>query len=237
MNDTSRALARLHELLLRRTELQERLRKDPRRVKRKMKAIEERLESLDAEQAELKRLRMLYDSKVLQQKSNEAKLVDLQGKLNQASNNREYDALKDQIEADTKANEVLDIEMLDTLERIDVGVEAVAAGEAALKEAREDAKQTEAEVAEAKPRFEAEIAELEDEIVAAKKAVVPPDKAGHFARLVESHGDEAMAPIEGGACSHCFVNLMPQTRVELRQGKVIFCKTCNRLVYLTEAEG
>ena len=57
-------------------------------------------------------MRVEADSKQLQMKEREEKIVNLQGKLNAAKENREYQALKDQIAADKQANVVLSDEIL-----------------------------------------------------------------------------------------------------------------------------
>ncbi len=59
-------------------------------------------------------------SKQLQLREREARIKDLQVKLNTCSSNREYQALKEQIAADQQANSVLSDEILEALERIDV---------------------------------------------------------------------------------------------------------------------
>jgi hypothetical protein len=43
------------------------------------------------------------DRKQLQQREREAKIYEWQGKLNAATNNREYQTIKEQIAADTEA--------------------------------------------------------------------------------------------------------------------------------------
>ena len=55
----------------------------------------------------VKQAKMAADEKQLQLKHREAKLSDLQAKLNMAQSNKEYQLLKDQIAADKQANSVL----------------------------------------------------------------------------------------------------------------------------------
>src|SRR5690606_32171654 len=67
----------------------------------------------------IKRAKLQADQKQLQLKEREDRLHTLQGKLNAAASNREYDLLREQIAADQQANSVLSDEILDALERID----------------------------------------------------------------------------------------------------------------------
>jgi hypothetical protein len=41
-----------------------------------------------------------------------------------------------------------------------------------------------------------------------------------------------MAEVDGNICSFCYVQIPPQMIMELKAGKVMFCKTCGRLLYL-----
>ena len=60
------------------------------------------------------------------------------------------------------------------------------------------------------------------------------DVLTHFRRLVAAHGAGALAAAEGGVCSACYIELSPQMRVELNSDKLVFCRSCGRLLYLPE---
>ena len=68
----------------------------------------------------LKDQRGASDRKSLDLKTNEAKIADLQTKLNTSTNNREYDIIRGQIDADSSANSVLEDEILESLEKVDL---------------------------------------------------------------------------------------------------------------------
>ena len=59
------------------------------------------------------------DRKQLQLREREAKIHEWEGKMNAAKNNREFQAIKEQIAADSQANSVLSDEILEILEEID----------------------------------------------------------------------------------------------------------------------
>ncbi|MCA9019702.1 MAG: hypothetical protein KDA74_06150 [Planctomycetaceae bacterium] len=44
-----------------------------------------------------------------------------------------------------------------------------------------------------------------------------------------------MAFVAGKFCSACNVMLEPQVRVELNSGRLVFCKSCGRLLYMEDA--
>jgi predicted nucleic acid-binding Zn-ribbon protein len=69
-----------------------------------------------------------------------------------------------------------------------------------------------------------------------KKAevVLGGDTAAKYRRLVEAHGSEALAAVEGGVCTGCYVSLTSQQRVQLNSGQILFCSSCGRLMYLPQ---
>ena len=125
--ETLRTLHRIHRQL---ADLADQMAAGPRQV-----AVRTRqLEAAEARRAtaldEVKKARMTADQKQLQLKSAEAKIADLDGKLNACKTNREYQTLKDQIAADRMATKVLEDEILEALERVDALKAAVPAAEA-----------------------------------------------------------------------------------------------------------
>ncbi len=111
-------LTELHRLHTALKEVRDELARGPRQLKVRDQVITNAKNEVVSKQEELKQTRMSADRKGLELKSLESKLVDLKGKLNQASSNREYDILRGQIEADTAAKAVMEDEILDHLDRL-----------------------------------------------------------------------------------------------------------------------
>ena len=91
----------LHDLYLRLRETQDAVERGPRQVKARQQIVQQKQADLEALKQKQKSLKMAADQKALQLKSNEAKIIDLKSKLNQASSNKEFDILKNQVAADT----------------------------------------------------------------------------------------------------------------------------------------
>src|SRR5882757_1565020 len=119
MSVTAAALRDLHRIHQQLAELRDRLERGPKQVR----AREANVAQLEARLAEArekaKQTQMAVDRKQLDLKSGEQKVVDLRVKLNTANNNREYQALLEQIAAAEMAGSVLSDEILEGMEKVD----------------------------------------------------------------------------------------------------------------------
>jgi len=223
-------LPELHRLHLAIQEVQEEIDRGPRQLKARSNTTATRLAELEAQRQKQKQLKMLSDQKALQLKTNEAKLEDLKGKLNQAASNREFDIIKGQIEADKVANSVLEDEILETLDKVDKAQADVKKLEADVANAQADEKKFSAEVDQKRPSLEARLATLRGELQQVETHL-PDDIRAAYQRLVQAHGASALSPVENSTCTSCYVRLTPQNAVSIASGTIMFCRTCGRLLY------
>ena len=150
------------------------------------------------------------------------------------SSNREFDILKGQIAADEMANSVLEDEILDAMEQVDKVKLQITEAEKAVGVAKEEIGKAAAQVAaaEAGQKEKAEKLKL---AVAGAEVVLPDDVKLVYRRLVGAFGADALAAVDKGVCTACYVSLSPQQAVEVRSGKIAFCH-CGKLIYLKPAE-
>ena len=106
----------------------------PRKIAAQEKLLSQKQAERDTLKESLTELRKAADGKSLQLKSNEAKIQDLQGKLNAAASNKEYQIISSQIAADNMANSVLEDEILEALEKVDKRLQDIEATEEAMKD-------------------------------------------------------------------------------------------------------
>ena len=232
MSPNGAGLKEIHDLRLRLQDVTDELERGPRQIAARQQLLEKKKAEVDVRRTKLKHLKVAADQKNLQLKTNEAKIHDLQGKLNAAANNREFDAFRTQIAADKMANSVLEDEILEALDGCDAEQreikeleQAAANVEAELAKFTATVKQREPDLKTQKAAMEAQVGDIEK--------VLPPEVIPQYRRLVQSYGARALSPVRGTACGECFVGQRQQTIVELRAGKFIFC-TCGRLMYLAE---
>jgi predicted nucleic acid-binding Zn-ribbon protein len=232
---TAEKLRTLHRIHRQLADLQDRAAAGPRQIAARTK----QLEAAEAKQAslldEVKKAKLAADQKQLQLRSAEAKILDLEGKLNACKTNREYQTLRDQIAADRMATKVLEDEILEALERIDSIRKTVPAAEAEVAAAKKV-------LAEVKARVAAETATVEGEIVRVKSELetverdLPEDARESYRRIVKSKGADAMAAVEAESCGGCCQQITGNMLSELAMGRVVVCRSCGRLLYLPESQ-
>src|SRR5262249_31032763 len=101
------ALRELHRIHQQLSDLRQPLDRGPKQIRARTAGVATAEEQSSKVNADLKAARVAIDQKQLQLKSAEGKIGELKVKLNQATTNREYQALKDQIAADEMASSVL----------------------------------------------------------------------------------------------------------------------------------
>ncbi|MFM7206850.1 MAG: zinc ribbon domain-containing protein [Planctomycetaceae bacterium] len=228
---TLRTLHRMHRQL---ADLAEQLAAGPRGVAARTKQVQaaeaRRAAALDA----VKHAKLAADQKQLQLKTAEAKIADLEAKLNACKTNREYQLLRDQIAADRMATKVLEDEILEALERIDALKPAVPVADGEIAEAKRLLAAAEAKVREETGRLEAEVARVRTDVTAAEKEL-GDDVRERYDRVVKQKGADGMAAVDGQTCGGCHQQLTGNMQSDVMLGRVIACRSCGRLLYLPES--
>lgn len=231
MSVTAAALRELHRIHQRLAELRDRLERGPKQV-RAREANVAQLEGKLAEARErAKQTQMTVDRKQLDLKAGEQKVIDLRVKLNIANNNREYQALLEQIAAAEMAGSVLSDEILEGLEKIDQLGAGVKEAEKNLAAGKQDLDKARHVVKESAATIRTELAQLEAELAQAEKAL-PADIKVDYQRVVRSKGADSLSAAEDGVCSGCGQQITLNMQNELKLSKLVFCKSCGRLLYL-----
>ena len=226
-------LEELHALLRQLDDVREALDRGPRQIKVRTKRVADAEAAVTAAEEELTARRAAVNQRNLELKTRETKVSELKVKLNQASSNKEFDALKGQIAADETASGVLEDEVLEALDRQE-------AAERAVTEAKSSVETAKQELSDTQTRFESKAQELTSraetlaELAASADELLPANLRGDFARLRKNMGPDSLAPVEDGICTGCHVQVTPQTKVQLNGGDVLFCRSCNRLMYVAK---
>lgn len=230
MTVTASLVQLLHRTNRQKTDLNGQLARGPKMVAAAKAKLKNAEDNAAKTRAKLLQMKVDADSKQLQMREREEKIVKLHGKLNAAKENREYQALKDQIAADEQANVVLSDEILEILESIDEMTVTLASAEAAVVEVGVELEKMEKMVADKRVVLESELARVEAEIAEAEKDL-SGDFKREYTRLVAAKGDDAMAQLEGNCCSGCYQSLTPQMLDKLLMGQPVLCPACGRLIY------
>lgn len=227
---TDTALRRLHEILLQVADIRGQIERGPKQIKAAQNQLQVARDAWAQCKEAIKQKRMEGDRKQLLQREREAKLYEWQGKLNGAKNNREYQAVKDQIAADTQANSVLSDEILEILESIDALQAKSVELEAKLKVVESDTAKIESRIQERLVVLKQELARVEGELKA-EEAKIPSDFEDTYRRLVDSRAEEAFAPLDDKSCGGCNTGLTLKLIDQLRMGAPALCSSCGCLIY------
>ena len=226
-----RTLHRMHRQL---EDLRGRLEAGPRRVAALSSGVRAAEARRDAAKDEVKQARLLAEQKQLQLRTAEAKIADLEAKLNACKSNREYQLFRDQIAADRMATKVLEDEILEALERIDALKPAVPDAEAAIAEVRRKLADEEARIRGEAGQLEAEVARIRSDLEAVEKELAA-DLREKYDRVVKHKGADGMAAADDKSCGGCHQQITTNQLSELLGGKIVTCRSCGRLLYTPES--
>jgi predicted nucleic acid-binding Zn-ribbon protein len=229
-------LRELHQLHQRARALRDRLASAPKTLAARLAALEGRKAALEAAR------KALQDDKVQQKKhehmlqSHQSKIDDLKVKLNSVKKNEEYKAIQNQIALDQSHMSKTEGEVLEAMMRIDEKNAGLATLEAEFKTFAAGVEALKAQIEAQAGQQQLQLKELEVGIIEAEN-IISEDERDRYRRTVKQRGDDAMAAVENGACSGCYVAVTPQGINELMNGRTMtFCLTCGRILYLAEEE-
>jgi uncharacterized protein len=232
---TTDVLRRLHTIHEQLQDLKERLDRGPR-VSEAHQTNLVRLQAQSAEaQAKNKELRVKADEKQLQLKSGEAVVDRRRQQLREAKDNREYQALVDQIAADQMANSVLEDEILEFLDRLDRGATKVKEAEEVVARAREEAAKNTHEWGQEAPHIQGDIDRLNQELQQVE-ADLPGEFRELYRRLTRVKGGNALSPVIGEFCGGCNQHVPLNMVNAVMLGQPVCCKSCGRLLYMEEVQ-
>ncbi|MFK7768004.1 MAG: zinc ribbon domain-containing protein [Mariniblastus sp.] len=226
-------LRSLHRMLRQLSDISERIRKGPMKVKVVAANEANFLKAMEQAKENLTELRKASNAKQMQLAEREAKIEDMKNKLNICDSNKEFQMLKDRIAADLQANSVLQDEILEQLEKLDVLTEeAEQAKQNYAKSQTETQKMTDKVALDLKA-LESEKIRVTAELAEAEKGV-PIDLATEYRRLVAGMGEDALASTDTETCGNCNQRMITQMVSDLMMKKAVFCKGCGSLLYPAE---
>lgn len=233
MNIRAEALRELHRFHRQQSDLKSRLSRGPRQIQQMEVIVQQSTDELARRKDQLRQARIAADGKQLQLRQREARIADLQGKLNACASNREYQALKEQIAADHQANRVLEDEILESLEKLDLLQARISEAETGLAKALKDLDACRSRVSEAQEGLELELARVTRELDEVENRL-PADFRKEYRRIAAVRGEDALAQVDGEVCGGCNQTLTAQTMNDLRMERLVACKSCGCLLYIAE---
>ena len=231
-SDLSIALSQLHGLLRQLAEAEAAFADGPRSITVSEKQVAQAEQKIEEQKAAIKQTRKTADDLNLKLKTKEAELKKLQGQLNAATSNKEFDIFKGQIASVGSERAVLENTAFEAMEEIDVAQAALKKLEVELKSRRQAALTVLAEVEASRSGLETTLQELKSQIAAAEKVIPSGEGLSAYRRLRIANGAGALAGIEDDFCEGCNCRVTNQDLVRIRTGEFLRCRECNRGLYV-----
>jgi len=225
-------LAYLQELDRVRRDGMDRIREVEREIEQTQQEIDRRRNALQAAEtdAQTHDLRRQELEKLFEDEG--AKMTERRMRLNRVRNEKELQALRHEIEVRKEANQQLEEQVIDALERMDVLNES-------RVQAANDLAEFEALAKEKIANSEERLRELKAQIQGGEKA--REDVRGaldvvllrRYELILERRGGVAVADVNEGICQGCHRMLPPQLHIELQRNPthVNACPACHRILY------
>jgi predicted nucleic acid-binding Zn-ribbon protein len=230
MAEMSVLFQELHRIHRQLADLRDRSAKGPKQVKAAESAVVKLTQDLEDAKLTYRSAKVASDDKQLQLKQREAKIKDLEGKLNACKTNREFQLLKDQIAADQKANSVLSDEILESFDQLDELKGKIGSCEANLAKGKEESQKVSKRVAEQLSVVKSDLERVNAQLADAEGRL-PAEMKVDYRRLAEKMFENALGPLEGDVCGNCSQQVVPQTLAEVKMGRFATCKGCGCILY------
>jgi uncharacterized protein len=185
--------------------------------------------SIERFQSDIRKLKVQADSIELEVKSGEEVLKRYATQMNVMRTSKEFDTVRRQMDAQRAWNKENEGKVLEILEQVDARQKEVDKNAATLAEA-EKVLATESE------RVNKEMAELKtqlDELNAQRNEMakdLPDKELTIYNRIVSGRG-QAIAYVNKGNCSACFMKIPPQIHnLALLSKEIVCCPSCGRIL-------
>jgi uncharacterized protein len=233
MTLSAAALGALHRIHRQLSDLRERLDRGPKQIKARQANVAATEEKAAKTHADFKAARMAVDHQQLQLRTLEAKIFELNNKLNTCNTNREYQTLREHIMADEMAKSVLTDEILEAMEKVDQFKRVIGEADQQVVRAKEELAKLQEAVRAQEESLRTDVKRLEEELRVAE-AALPDDFREPYQRIVKARGEDAMCQVEGESCGGCHRQLLPNEMSQVSGARAVFCKACGRLLYMPE---
>jgi uncharacterized protein len=230
LNDVLREVHRLRKFL---RDLQAELDSLPRVKKAHLAKLAKHEQILKDAQDAVKHLKAANHDREVSIKATHQQLKKYEGQLPDMKHPKEIEAKQTEIANAKAAIQQLEEQVLTGITEIEESSAKIPTLEAQVKKTKAEFAAFEAESTDRQERMLREKKHAEAEL---KKTEVHLPSAIHvsYGRLVAAHGADALAVVTERICGNCFTSVTAQNLNELKQGRLLFCNSCGRVLYVIE---
>ncbi|HEX9882849.1 MAG TPA: C4-type zinc ribbon domain-containing protein [Desulfobaccales bacterium] len=221
--------------------------KDIQEIQRALEQLPEDLKATEAALARLQdqqaaHLQQLEDLKA-QRRDTETEMAEMEAgikksrqRLMEIKSNIEYKAMLKEIAFKEDQRDQRETRTLELMERMEEENRAIAAKEQEIQE-------QEAVLNQQRLVVEAETAKLREELAGLQEQCaklhqgLPAHLLKRYDFIRQRRNGTAVAPVRGGVCMGCNMNILPQQFIDLQKGnEILQCPHCQRILYWFEDE-
>jgi predicted nucleic acid-binding Zn-ribbon protein len=223
----------IHRLLRFAHDLQEQIDRVPRQQKAQQAKVARQEEALRAAQDALKHLKVEIHGKETNLKAAQGQIAKFQKQLNDVSSKKEYDALQHEIRDAGAVCLQIEEEILNGMVESEEKTAQLPELEKAVKQAKEEYAAFEAGVHERLTSCRAQLDQARKQLQEQETAI-PANLRSQYERIVAARGHDAMSVVQGRTCAACCTEITAQQYNELQQELFVVCKSCGRILHLSE---
>jgi predicted nucleic acid-binding Zn-ribbon protein len=224
-------LAEIHRLRIFIRDLQAEIERGPRVLKAHQTKLQKQEAGLKLAHDELKKLQVTFKEKELSTKTAYQQLARYETQLNEASEQKQMDALSHQITHTKQTIATTEEESILLISEIEERQAKIPELDAALKKAQADFVTYQAEGKDRLARLQADLKKSTGELTVEEKKLDPLIRP-LYDRLVKAFSAECVVPLENSACSFCHTSVTQQFIHDITAGKFTVCPNCGRGLYI-----
>lgn len=206
----------------------------PKKLEQRQKDYEEAQRKLTQSEEEGKReiIHIRHQEGVLAEL--EATIKKKEDQLNKARDNREYEALTQEIREKKKQEELLEEAILKAVEENENRQKKCAEQKDKIARLKKEQGKYVEEIQATLREIEENLKNLHENRMEKRQAIekAAPELLVNYERIVHSNPGKALVAVEEEACGFCYVQLSANEVSLLKGGKMIFCRECGRLLYM-----
>ena len=195
--------------------------------------------ALEAKKEEIQLTRVQSDRLELELKTRDQEIAKFRAALNTAKTNKEYASLLTQLNTTKADNSKIETQILELMKNMEVDEAECEAIRERMEAMKQELDQVRREAEAAAARYEAEIAEIQQEWDIGADGI-PAESLEVFKRVAETYDGEAVAEVveqEGRqasySCGGCFMGVTAESVNHLMtHDEIIRCPNCTRILVL-----